>query len=73
MAMRKRVMNLRLTCKSLKRESHHPVKTCAGKLDFHALQTMYNSLLFESGASVKEAMSLSAEACKLDCLCNTRI
>jgi RNA-splicing ligase RtcB len=29
------------------------VKTFAGKLDFHALRTTYDSLLFESGASVK--------------------
>lgn len=36
-----------------------PVKTFAGKLDFHALRTTYDSLLFESGASVKEAMSLA--------------
>ena len=36
-----------------------PVRTFAGKLDFHALRTTYDSLLFESGASVKEAMSLA--------------
>jgi integrase len=36
-----------------------PVKTFTGKLDFHALRTTYDSLLFESGASVKEAMSLA--------------
>jgi len=35
-----------------------PLTTPEGKVDFHALRTTFTTLVFESGANVKEAMSL---------------
>ncbi|HEY3318956.1 MAG TPA: tyrosine-type recombinase/integrase [Planctomycetota bacterium] len=36
-----------------------PKTTVEGKLDFHALRTGYTTLVFEAGASIKEAQSLA--------------